>query len=317
LPAHALGQTVFKRDADERGDDPTWIVQGIYERPPDIKSLSVTLDVLSAARNHGSYRLMLQEIPATGWLQKNQESYVPIRAGRIVIHSHKDKSSVAAHQRGIELPVGAAFGTGEHPTTFGCLMALQRAGVLRRGMRVLDVGTGSGILAFAAARLARVKVLGGDNDAESVTIARENIRRNGLCRFVRMEKAEGFRNRRIARQKPYALVVSNIFARPLARLAPGMRRHLAQGGRVILAGFLHRDANRVKNAYAAQRIHLEHRLNCGAWAILTLRRPCRETKVTRSVIPAPAFAKATAGLLREPIRRSSKSVGGKAGIHRK
>jgi ribosomal protein L11 methyltransferase len=156
---------------------------------------------------------------------------------------------------------------------------MQRAGVLKRGMRMLDIGTGSGILAFAAAKLAHAKVVASDNDAESILVAKENVRSNGLSARIRLAQATGFRARLITRNKPYALIVSNIFANPLARLAPAMRAHLAPGGRVILAGFLQRDAHRVRNAYAQQRIYLERRQDYGSWVILQLRKPAKTKKM--------------------------------------
>jgi ribosomal protein L11 methyltransferase len=278
LPATTYGQSAFKKDTNDRSADPLWTVQGLYDEQPDKNALSVELAVLSAAHGHGAYAVRIDQVPAGGWLKKNEESYPPIRVGRIVIHSAKDHVT-EAHEKGIKLPIGAAFGTGEHPTTFGCLTALQMPNMLKRGMRMLDIGTGSGILAFAAAKLKYIKAVAGEMDAESVFIARENATRNGLSRFVKTEKAEGFRHRLIARHKPYPLIVSNIFAKPLAKLAPQMRRHLKLGGQVVLAGLLHEDAALVQSAYAAQRIHLKRHLRFGAWSILVLHRPNRATKL--------------------------------------
>jgi ribosomal protein L11 methyltransferase len=272
LPADAVGQTAFRRESEDFSADPIWTVQGLYKEEPDAKEFHLELSILAAMHKHAPYRTALERISATGWIKKNEDSYVPIRAGRVVIHSRKDKAA-APHECGLALPIGAAFGTGEHPTTYGCLMALQQRGLLKRGTRVLDIGTGSGILALAVAKLGKVKIIAVDSDAESVTVARENVARNGVRSFVRVNKAEGFRHRFVARHKPYDIIVSNIFARPLMKLAPAMRRHLKPGGHIILAGFLRYDVNRVRNAYAAQKLRLEHCLFFRNWAILHLRRP--------------------------------------------
>jgi ribosomal protein L11 methyltransferase len=272
LPADAVGQTAFRCEAEDFSADPVWVVQGLYQEEPEAKEFHLELSILAAMHKHAPYRTALERISATGWIKKNEESYVPIRAGRVVIHSKKDKAA-ASNECGLAMPISAAFGTGEHPTTYGCLMMLQRSGLLKRGMRILDIGTGSGILSLAAAKLAKVKVVAGEMDAESVVVARENVARNGLRSFIRVEKAEGFRHRFIARHKPYDVIVSNIFARPLAKLAPAMRRHIKSGGYIILAGFLRYDVNRVRNAYAAQGLRLKHCLFFKNWAILLIRRP--------------------------------------------
>jgi ribosomal protein L11 methyltransferase len=272
LPEDAVGQTAFRRETEDFIDDPIWTVQGLYQAKPDTQEFHIELSILAATRKHAPYPTALEQISATGWIKKNEESYVSIRAGRVVIHSKKDKAA-APHECGLALPISAAFGTGEHPTTYGCLMMLQRHGLLKRGMRILDIGTGSAILSLAAAKLAKVKVVAGDSDAESVVVARENIARNGLRSFVRVEKAEGFRHRLIARHRSYDLIVSNIFARPLAKLAPAMRHYIKPGGHIILAGFLRYDVNRVRNAYAVQGLRLKQCLFFKNWAILLIHRP--------------------------------------------
>ncbi|HVY11986.1 MAG TPA: 50S ribosomal protein L11 methyltransferase [Alphaproteobacteria bacterium] len=276
LPEDTLGQSGFKKNADDRSENPLWVVEGIYAVPPDETAISVRLEIIARAQSHAPYRFSVESLPTQGWLARNEESYAPIRIGKIIIHGPRQNIS---SRYAIALPIGAAFGTGEHPTTHGCLMALQQAGMLKRGARVLDVGTGSGILALAAAKLAHAKVVAGEIEAESVAIARENVHRNGARNLVRVEKAEGCRHRVIARGKPYDVIVSNIFAKPLAKLAPAMRKHLKPGGRVVLAGFLHRDSNLVRSAYAAQRIYVERQKSYGAWRILILRRPVKATKV--------------------------------------
>jgi ribosomal protein L11 methyltransferase len=270
LPEGDVGQTAFKVDKEDRSPDPAWIAESLYIKEPDVAALQLEISVLAVTHAHAPYIFSLNKLPAQGWLQANQDSFAPIENGRVVIHGSKDK--IASHRIGIQLDASCAFGTGEHPTTFGCLMALQQLHGLKPNARVLDLGAGSAILAMAMAKLYKTRVVATDMDVDSVLVARENCRTNGVLAFVRNEKAMGFNHAVIAKNKPYDVILSNIFARPLARLAPDMRRHLKAGGYVILAGFLHKDVARVMNAYAMQRIHLVRRLRFGHWSILVLRK---------------------------------------------
>ncbi len=272
LPQGDVGQTAFKADAEDRSVTPIWIAESLYRTEPDIKTCLMELSILSGGHNHAPYRHDLRQIPAQGWLQANQDSFVPIEAGRIVIHAHKDMERYPSRRTRIEMEASCAFGTGEHPTTFGCLTALQSLHHLKPAAHVLDVGAGSAVLAMAMAKLYKTRVVATDMDADSVLVAQENCRKNGVAHRVINRKAMGFHHAVITRQKPYDVIVSNIFARPLAKLAPAMRRHLKSGGIVILAGFLHQDVNRVANAYALQRIHMLRRYRFGNWCVLVLKK---------------------------------------------
>lgn len=273
LPEGEVSQSCFKEGHSPQAD--LWIIETHYRVKPEIAQLSLPLGVLAASRNETPYEIGLSEIPAKGWLKANQESFAPIQAGRFVIHGQKDKAKIPSHAHAIQMETSAAFGTGEHPTTYGCLMMIQKIRPLRRHQSAVDVGTGTGVLAIALAQRGQPRICAGDMDAESVAVAIDHVKRNTQRSVIRVVKAEGFKNRAIANSKPYDLVISNIFARPLARLAPAMRVHLKAGGRVILAGFLHKDVPLVLRAYAAQRIYLKRRSVYGNWSILLLERPNR------------------------------------------
>ncbi len=272
LPGGEVGQTAFKADVEDRSANPLWVAESLYLCEPELKDCLMQLSILSGGNNHAPYPYDVQRIPAQGWLQANQDSFAPIEVGRIVIHGHKDKSRLPSYRTQIELEASCAFGTGEHPTTFGCLTALQSLHHIKPHAHVLDVGAGSAVLAMAMAKLYKTRVVATDMDADSVIIAEQNCRKNGVARFVTNRKAMGFNNAVVRRHKPYDVILSNIFARPLARLAPDMRRHLKPGGIVILAGFLHKDVARVASAYALQRIHILRRLRFGNWCILVLKK---------------------------------------------
>ena len=271
LPEGEVGQTAFKADAEDRSENPLWMAESLYLAEPDLTICLMELSILAGGNNHAAYRHELHKLPAQGWLKANQDSFAPIEIGRVVIHGEKDRASIPSNRIKIELEASCAFGTGEHPTTFGCLTALQGLHI-KPDAHVLDLGAGSAILAMAMAKLFKTRVVATDMDADSVVVAEHNCRKNGVARFVKNRKAMGFANGAITAHKPYDVILSNIFARPLAKLAPQMRRHLKPGGLVILAGFLHKDVARVANAYALQNIVIKRRLRFGNWCILVLRK---------------------------------------------
>jgi ribosomal protein L11 methyltransferase len=272
LPEGTVSESAFIKDVNDRSADPIWTVQGLYKTKPDYAELAISCEILAQSNGQKAYPYMLEEVPTGGWLTKNQASYAPIKIGNFVIHGVNDRAMVQPHQTGIEMEASCAFGTGEHPTTFGCLMALQLLKSIKAKTKILDIGTGSGVLAIAIAKMKKAKVLAGEMDKPSVDVAVQNIKRNGVARHVRVLQATGFCARVMQKNKPYDVIVSNIFARPLARLAPAMRRHIKMGGHVILAGFLRHDVNRVRQAYARQRIFLKKSLRFGHWSILILKK---------------------------------------------
>lgn len=276
LPEGEVGQSCFKVDVDDRSDDALWLLDTLYPEPPDTAALTAALCVWEASRKGGPVTWRLETLPVKGWLKANQDSFAPIYAGRYVIHGRKERGQIPLHHLRMEMESSAAFGTGEHPTTHGSLQMLQRLPRLRRHQHVLDLGTGTGILAMGAALRGRPSVVAGDLDAESVAVAIHNVQHNGTRAVIRVVQSDGFRHRQIRKKKPYDLILSNIFARPLARFAPAMRAHLKTGGQVILAGFLHKDVPMVLRAYERQRIHLVRRMIYGHWSILLLQRPLRK-----------------------------------------
>lgn len=176
----------------------------------------------------------------------------------------------------LRLDAGLAFGSGEHGSTRGCLRALEAVARGSRPRRVLDLGTGSGILAIAAAKLLRVPVLGTDIDPWAVRVARQNARLNqvGPPR-VATAQTPGWRGRAVLARAPYDLVLANILARPLCAMARDLARHLAPGGRAILSGLLASQARQVLAAHRRQGLVLERVVREGGWATLVVRGPRR------------------------------------------
>lgn len=214
-------------------------------------------------------------LPETDWLRESYESIPPIRAGRFYIHGrhHRDRPRPAGAIAFL-IEAAQAFGTGHHESTEGCLRALdelERGGV--RVRRALDVGTGTGVLAFAAARLWRCPVLASDNDPVAVAACRANARDNGVGRWVWPVVAEGYHHARIRAEVPYDLITANILAEPLIAMARDLDAHLAPGGHAILAGLLNRQARKVFRRHRAQGLTLRRRLVLGDWTTLVLHKP--------------------------------------------
>lgn len=212
----------------------------------------------------------------TDWIAKSLEGLKPVRAGRFVVHGAHDRATVRSHDLAIELEAGQAFGTGHHGTTAGCLEMIER--VMRahpggpRGVDpVLDLGTGSGVLAIAAARLGPVRVLATDIDPIATRVARDNVRHNQTAARISCVTATGFHSTAFSGSGPFGLIIANILARPLMRMAPDIKRHLAPGGSVILSGILASQRWQVLAAFNGQRMRHVETLWRNGWVTIHLK----------------------------------------------
>ncbi len=204
------------------------------------------------------------------WLAMALSGLPPVRAGRFFVYGMHDRGRAPANTVNLRIEAGAAFGTGHHGTTVGCLLAYDRLRRRRRFEKVLDVGTGTGVLAIAAARTGARVTVGTDIDPVSVRIARENARVNrATSRFI---CSGDLASPLVRGHSPYDLVFANILARPLATLAQPIKRALKPGGVVILSGLLRAQARYVLAAYRSRSFILQRRLNRDAWTTLVLRR---------------------------------------------
>jgi ribosomal protein L11 methyltransferase len=240
--------------------------------PSSVLSPALVAELALAAAAAGGTLVDIGEgqLPDRDWLAENQLAFPPLRVGRFFIHGSHHRGRVPAGAIGIMLDAATAFGTGEHPSTRGCLMALDRLARRHRFRRPLDVGTGTGILAVAAAKLLHRRVLASDIDRGAVRVARHNVARNGVAGLVRVRGTDGYRDRAI-RKLPYDLILSNILARPLALLARDLARTLMPGGRAVLSGLLRRQEPIVLAPHRGCGIVLERRLVIDGWSTLVLR----------------------------------------------
>lgn len=212
------------------------------------------------------------ELPETDWVSQSLEGLPPVEAAGFFVHGSHDRDKRRAGLTSIEIDAGQAFGTGHHGTTAGCLEAIDALLKRERPSRVLDVGTGSGVLAIALAKRLKRPIVASDIDPVAVRVARSNVIANGVGAYVRPIVASGADHPAMQRHGPYSLIVANILARPLETLAPSLVGLCAAGGTIILSGLLDRQRARVVAAYVAQGLALrETRLREG-WATLTLER---------------------------------------------
>ena len=226
--------------------------------------------VTEAAGDDVARTVAFDTVEAKDWVKASLEDLVPVPAGRFVVHGAHDRARIAANKLGIEIEAALAFGTGHHGTTRGCLLLLDHVLKFRKPRRVLDLGTGTGVLAIAAAKARHRAVLASDIDAPSVKVARENARLNGSGNLVQAIRATGFSAPDFAKRGPFDLVLANILANPLRQLAGPMSGQLAPKALVILSGLLTHQAAGVIAAYRARGLVPLRHLRIEGWSSLLL-----------------------------------------------
>jgi ribosomal protein L11 methyltransferase len=257
-------------------DDTTglWRVEGVKPEGDDETPLTTAL-LLAQLVTGVAAPLSRTSVPAEGWLARTQAAFPEQRVGRrfILRGTHLPPTATAGRLL-LRIDAGLAFGSGEHGSTRGCLRALERIAprLWRHRGETLDLGTGSGVLALAAAKLLHRRILATDIDPWSVRTTRDNIRLNQLTGQVRCVRANGWSSRSIAAAAPFDLVFANILARPLCAMAADLAAHLAPGGTAILAGLLTSQARLVLAAHRRAGLVLEAVLREGNWATLILRK---------------------------------------------
>lgn len=276
--AVATGAPALDGSRIDPGDDRPpefWRVESLSESEPDISA--VTLAVAEAAGRLGLDMpdIHLEQVPAVDWLAQNRALFTPVRAGRFFVQATFDETPAPPGSIALRLDAGPAFGSGQHPTTHGCLTAIDSLLRQRRFTRPLDLGCGSGILALAIAAVQHAPVLAIDNDEWSVRTTRDNACLNHVARWIDARWGDGLKQ--VSPAAKFDLVVANILARPLTRMAPAIAARLAPDGVVVLSGLLDYQEPRVRAAYRAQGLSLVRRLtgrsgDGGLWSTLILAR---------------------------------------------
>ena len=273
-----------------------WSLAIHFRRQPD--ETAVRALIASAAGSAAARALVFETLAPTDWVRKSLDGLAPVEAGRFVVHGAHDRARVRANRIGIEIEAALAFGTGHHGTTRGCLLALDRLVKARRRKRyksvaptsprkpkrrtvVLDIGTGTGVLAIAAARALRRPVVASDIDARAVTIARANARINRVGAVVKVVHAAGVLTAPFRARAPYGLIFANILLDPLKALATPMARLVAPNGLLVLSGLLAAQAGAALASYRARGLALVRRVPLEGWATLILVRSARSRRATR------------------------------------
>ncbi len=271
--AEALSHHVRTVTSSTDASEAVWRIEGYDDAKPERARIARALAAAAAKHRHAIPTLTIERIPPTDWVARNLETFPPVQRGRYFIYGSHYQGAPPGGSIGLEVDAGVAFGSGRHASTSGCLLALDGLAKRYRLRRPLDLGTGSGILAIATAKMWRIPVLAADNDPDAVIVASENTRRNRVHRLVRVTRSQGFAARPILGRRPFDLITSNILLRPLCRLARGMSQHLQPGGFAVLAGLIAQDGNWLLAAYRRCGFRLHERIVRDGWQTLVVRKP--------------------------------------------
>ena len=258
---------VLVADEPDESRPEEWLIHAYFEQDPTGEDIAIVISL-------GSGPARIEQLGEQDWVTISQAGLQPIRAGRFTVHTPTYPPE--RERTNFEIDAGLAFGTGQHATTSGCLEALDAlASNGHRFANIADVGTGTGLLAFAALALwPQAKCIATDIDPIAVDVARDNAAINGVklghgAGELLLAQADGMESPLLTARAPFDLVIANILAGPLIELAPNFTEAMAPGGTVILAGLLDAQADRVIASYEKLGLALGGR-GAGEWPVLVL-----------------------------------------------
>ena len=261
-----LGGALAVGGADDHGMVP---IEVYLAAPPRRAHLSALLAAAALAAGIEAPEFTIERLPALDWVAESHRALPALHAGPFFVHGAHVGEPPPPGAIALRIEASAAFGTGHHESTRGCLMALGDLAAARRPVRrALDMGCGTGILAIAIAKLWRCPVVAVDSDADAVRLSAENARLNDVAEYLDVVQADGYGHRTVATGAPYDLIVANILAEPLCALAPDLRRHLAPDGVAVLSGLLADQAMQVSACHAP--LKTVARVPLGDWVTLVL-----------------------------------------------
>lgn len=274
--AYILVDAVMERDdlaltasAHENEETGEWFFEATCDSPPDLDAFAeLARQVLG-----GTVEFSIETLdPDVNWVAKSLEGLAPVIAGGFYVYGSHETGPIPEGLTPMRIDAAQAFGTGHHETTTGCLEAIETLLSEKSPQAMIDVGTGTGVLAIALAKRLNRKVLATDIDPVAVTTTIENSRDNGVAEWIDALEATGLDHPDITSRGPYDLVVANILAGPLTELAPGMGAITQSGGTAILSGILNTQADGVIAAYDAAGFALVDHLKRKDWTTLVLAR---------------------------------------------
>ena len=262
-----IAASAFEIESSDRNPKP-WVLEVYLGRGLDEGHVRTLLAGVIGSDN--ASRLVAEAIAEQDWVAASLEGLAPVRAGRFLVHGRHGRAQVKTNDLALEIEAALAFGTGHHGTTRGCLLALDAILKRRRPYRILDLGTGTGVLAMAVAKALRRPVRSGDLDPLAVEAARANAKANGLGTYVRPVLGAGLGHAELRHGAPYDLIFANILARPLKALARSIALSATAGADLILSGLQPGDVPGILSSYQAQGFSLRRRMNLEGWATLML-----------------------------------------------
>jgi ribosomal protein L11 methyltransferase len=272
--AYALVDAVMERDdlaltasAHENEETGEWIFEAACDSPPDLAAFAD----LARQTLGGAVEFSVERIdPEINWVAKSLEGLPPVIAGGFYVYGSHETGPIPGGLTPMKIDAAQAFGTGHHETTTGCLEAIDKLLKRKKPRYMLDVGTGTGVLAIALAKRTRQPVIASDIDPISVVATAENAAENGVGKLIIAVEATGLNHPTIVQNGPYDLIVANILAGPLMALAPSVGKAAQKGATIILSGILQHQARGVINAYARQGMTLTQKLQRKDWTTLML-----------------------------------------------
>lgn len=256
----------------ETRDETIWTVEATAIVQPSLAEVQSSLSVIATLFGYEVPQVYVEPLPDTDWLEATWKNFPPREIGPFYVYGSHSKAPVPDSLIGLEVNAATAFGSGEHETTTGCLLALAKLKETLHFTNPLDMGCGSGILAMATAKLWNVPVTAADNDPESVRVTIENAQMNGCQDLITAIVSEGFANQEVIQRGPFDLIVANILAKPLCFMAQDMVNNMTSGGKIILSGLLIRQQEEVTQAYMEAGAQLVDHIHINDWAALILEK---------------------------------------------
>lgn len=242
-----------------------WDLRSYYEFEPKVDELNGLFAAAGLAALDINIIMLDKDV---NWVAESLTALAPIQAGRFFLHGSHDANKCPTSAIGLEIDANLAFGTGHHGTTKGCLIALDKLLKIGAFNNAIDLGTGTGLLAIATAKVLKNRVIATDIDPVATQIAHENATINNVQNLIMPITAKGFNHKELRDNAPYDLIIANILAKPLTTMAVDIRKNITDNGSLILSGLLGTQANWVSSYFKAQGFKEVDRNIIDDWATL-------------------------------------------------